>query len=85
MQYPLPAFLPHISIPVRMQHTLPIVRKPGMPPLKRRVTLTRTVRHINGDAVLSGGNRHHVTLRRIGIPSDIAEQFPQKIGDKHCV
>lgn len=54
-------------------------------PLKRRVTLTRTVRHINGDAVLSGGNQHHVTLRRIVIPGDIAEQFPQKIGDKHCV
>ena len=47
-------------------------------PLKRRVTLTRTVRHINGDAVLSGGNQHHVTLRRIGIPGDIAKQFPQK-------
>lgn len=85
MQYPLPAFLPHIPIPVRMQHTLPIVRKPGMPPLKRRVTLTWAVRHINGDVVLSGGNQHHVTLRRIGIPGDIAKQFPQKIGDKHCV
>lgn len=85
MQYPLPAFLPHIPIPMRMQHTLPIVRKPGMPPLKRRVTLTWAVRHINGDVVLSGGNQHHVTLRRIGIPGDIAEQFPQKIGDKHCV
>lgn len=85
MQYPLPAFLPHIPIPVRMQHTLPIVRKPGMPPPQTSRHLDADGPSINGDAVLSGGNQHHVTLRRIGIPSDIAEQFPQKIGDKHCV
>ena len=67
MQYPLPAFLPHIPIPVRMQHTLPIVRKPGMPPLKRRATLTWAVRHINGDAVKRHVNQQHVGMTTAGL------------------